>query len=533
MQRYFDVVQTTAGNAIPGALVYVYVGSTTVLATLFADNGVTAAPNPLTTNADGEYAFYTANGTYTIQIAATGYAGETKPGVVLFDPSDSGASNNVQFLQAGTGAQVRSVQSKLRDVVSVKDFGAVGDGVTDDTAAIQAAIDAVSVNGGYVQFLSATYKITSTLNVIQSNVFLLGAGGDTAHDAGAQGEASATQLVWAGATDGVMVKFASPTGASNQKKTGGGMSGFFLGAFNLAGTGVQIASWANAEFADIHVSNPRQWGLDINCVNTLGESRDTQNCKFSRISSRHLEVTGGAGGLVRLNSSFFGGNPSLNYFELMDCQYVNGNAYELGDCDNNLFVRCRAFRASGTGNGIVCLGSNASAAQTARSNIFYHFTGTGSTTIICRGTSSFTHPSYENSFFMLDSDNATPAPTIETGSSAIYSFTSGISGQTNNIGAAIGEDGYAAGQARALKGANDSLFIVNGSDAHVVMSNPTGTNKWRVYLDSGGNLIFGRLAGSGTLSLPNFSDVKINGKAITEGAVDSGGIGFRALRVPN
>lgn len=52
--------------------------------------------------------------------------------------ADDGASN-VNFTQAGSNAATRSVQDKLRDMVSVKDFGAVGNGIANDTAAIQAA----------------------------------------------------------------------------------------------------------------------------------------------------------------------------------------------------------------------------------------------------------------------------------------------------------------------------------------------------------------------------------------------------------
>jgi hypothetical protein len=68
-------------------------------------------------------------------------------------------TNSLQFTQNGAGAVARTVDSKLKDVVSVKDFGAAGDGVANDTAAIQAAITA-SQN---VLIPNGTYKVSSQL----------------------------------------------------------------------------------------------------------------------------------------------------------------------------------------------------------------------------------------------------------------------------------------------------------------------------------------------------------------------------------
>ncbi len=83
------------------------------------------------------------------------------------------ADTAVPFLQAGTGATTRSVQAKLRDTVSVKDFGAVGDGVTDDSAAVQAAINTMT-SGGTLVFPFGTYKINTSILVPYSNITIIG-----------------------------------------------------------------------------------------------------------------------------------------------------------------------------------------------------------------------------------------------------------------------------------------------------------------------------------------------------------------------
>jgi parallel beta-helix repeat protein len=79
-------------------------------------------------------------------------------------------ASKLSFTQSGSGATARTIDSKLKDVVSVKDFGAVGDGVADDTAAIQSAINA----SGMVYVPPGSYKLTATLILSSSYQGLIG-----------------------------------------------------------------------------------------------------------------------------------------------------------------------------------------------------------------------------------------------------------------------------------------------------------------------------------------------------------------------
>lgn len=90
----------------------------------------------------------------------------------------------VGFKSGAAGSVGRTLAAKLSDRLSVKDFGAIGDGVADDTAAIQTAMNYVAGVGGELFFPTGKYRTTATLTLTmnaasdssQNRVHLRGAG---------------------------------------------------------------------------------------------------------------------------------------------------------------------------------------------------------------------------------------------------------------------------------------------------------------------------------------------------------------------
>lgn len=101
--------------------------------------------------------------------------------------------------------------------VNVKWFGAKGDGVTDDTAAIQAAIDAANTaRGGVVFFPHGIYKITSSIVINTAKIILIGSGYTVNSDTASR---AATVILKSGNFDGIVLAVAG-AGVSNLQVDG-------------------------------------------------------------------------------------------------------------------------------------------------------------------------------------------------------------------------------------------------------------------------------------------------------------------------
>jgi hypothetical protein len=151
MQRcYVDSVVDTAGNALANAQVYVYLAGTSTPAAIYSDNGITPIlpTGQTTTNSIGQLSFYAADGRYDLKAVKTGYTDIWYRDVLFDDP--------ITWIEAGQWIDARS-------------YGVVGDGVTDDSAALSNAINS---NPGKIVVIPAGFncRMLTMVTITAANV---------------------------------------------------------------------------------------------------------------------------------------------------------------------------------------------------------------------------------------------------------------------------------------------------------------------------------------------------------------------------
>lgn len=179
----------------------------------------------------------------------------------LLSTAPGKGSELISFLQSGVGAVTRTLLSKGRDFYNVRDFGAVGDGITDDTNAFKAALSAVSlaqtVRGASIYVPRGHYKLTDTL-ILSSYV------ADNANNLAIIGEGYLSTWLdfstMAGGKDGILV-------SGDQQVM---LRGFFL----KGGAGVRDGIHMGRNLADGGANNNAVSVFDISDVRVQGCSRD-------------------------------------------------------------------------------------------------------------------------------------------------------------------------------------------------------------------------------------------------------------------
>jgi hypothetical protein len=183
---------TEGGIPLAGGKLYSYAaGTTTPLATYTTSTGIQNNTNPIILDSRGEAAVWLDAASYKLTLTDSNdveiwtvdniTTQDAMNALTAFEASlaSSQGSSLVGYAPA-SGPPNRTVQSKLRDVVSVKDFGAVGDGTTDDTTALQAAIaycENVEQYGGRALYIpGGRYKISAPLTLSKEFITIFGDG---------------------------------------------------------------------------------------------------------------------------------------------------------------------------------------------------------------------------------------------------------------------------------------------------------------------------------------------------------------------
>lgn len=223
-----------------------------------------------------------------------------------------------------SGVTKRAVVSKVNPILSVKQYGAVGDNSTDDTTAIQAAITAAS-SGDIVYFPPGTYKVTAAIT-IPNGMRLMGGGRTKSIIAG---YSTTANIFTVSTNEAVRFEQLEITRTSTVATAGAGIQFTDPSTENIGST-VDDCVISNC-FRGIHFLKAQQWKV-TNCYiadyyqigvyvqNTYdGDSGDSYMSGNMIITSRggttYGVFQGSGGGLRAIGNKFLSGSYGI-FFDL-------------------------------------------------------------------------------------------------------------------------------------------------------------------------------------------------------------------------
>jgi hypothetical protein len=378
-----------------------------------------------------------------------------------------------------TGALPRLISDGFGDFISVKDFGAIGDGVTDDTVAIQAALTALTASGGGVlNFPKGTYIVSSAL-VINAPIRLQGDG--------------AGYISWGAyptATIGTTIKYTGSASTSLKVITfldiNGGSSGIrdiAIDCNNLAGYGCSLEGIAGGEFSNLTVLKFTYVGV----VLQAGTSGLT-TCSWNSFTNLRINPGSVSTGKAAL---WLRGTPTLanachNTFVNTQINFIGSQSgIILGCCDNNYFamtfIYCPSSGVTGYGVELDILESTGFPIA----NVFTHLQSS------VRGWYQPAATVNNNYVYAYMQDNAQPLPELSANASLITYFDNMIFNFTATIGT-----GWSGGTPTFV-----GTYTVSGRTVNIKL------------IISGTAVVAG--ANATVTGLPSFNTTAINGVNLT------------------